>query len=77
MRTALQKIKEFVRRKKREHELKAMDSFYFGFGVYERMDFPPSFYATHTEEEIREAQEEQLKMIEAIIEKYSSPEMSK
>jgi hypothetical protein len=69
MRTALYKIKEFIKRKKREEELMSMDMAWYLTDQSSWSLFPPSFYATHTEEEINKAAEEQLALIEAIIDR--------
>jgi hypothetical protein len=74
MRTALYKIKEFIKKKKRERELKDMDFFWAATGVHENIGFPPSFYATHTEEEIKQAHQELLDKCNRIIEEYKNKE---
>jgi hypothetical protein len=71
MRTALYKIKEFIKRKKQEEELRSMDMAWYLTGQSSWSLFPPSFYATHTKEEITKAAEEELKLIEAIIDNFS------
>lgn len=61
-------IKSLIARLHRKHELMVIDEMARFTGAISWMLFPPSFYLTHTQEEIEKAEAEQIAECERLLE---------
>lgn len=64
----LNKFKKFIKKVRFKHKLRVMDDFYYFTGQSSYSMFPPSFYYTHTPEEIERITQEEMKKIRELIE---------
>lgn len=63
----LNKFKKFIEKVRFKHKLRVMDDFYHFTGQSSYSMFPPSFYYTHTPEEIERITQEEMKKIRELI----------
>ena len=73
----LEEIKEFIRKLRFKHKLWEMDFFADYTGMSSWMLFPPSFYYTHTEEEIAQATAAVKAKVYAILDEWEREEQER
>ena len=69
------RTKKFVQKIKFKMELQAMDDIYYLTGQSCFSLFPPSFYHTHTPEEIERITQEEIAKIRALIDQMGKQEL--
>lgn len=72
-------MKKLVEKIKWRNKLRKMDHWWYFLGGNEWSPFPPSFYYTHTEEEIKQKQDAYLGKLRAILADFEErhPEVKK
>lgn len=65
--TLVQKIKEFIRKRREKRKLEDMDRMWYLTGRSSWELFPPSFYYTHTPEEIKKETAELMERVHKLI----------
>lgn len=69
---AIQYLKWLIHKRRLHRKLKEMDDWWYFMGGNCFGLFPPSFYYTHTDEEVKRMTEETLAELHAIIEKFEA-----
>ncbi len=65
------KLKELIEKYKKKRKLRDMDRMWRLYGGNCFGGYPPSYYYTHTPEEIKQKSTEQIERLKAIIQEYT------